>query len=169
MKRALLVLCAAAGLVACGGLASPPVPSAGDLLSAPTALNLSGRTVKLDATPQLAQSTLNLRVRLHTTQKPLPKLKVLGVYMVTSGGVWNAPPQTARTCDARERCTQVTASGPAQGLKPAVGVQVIVNLSDAGGRTYWLRDPGSKVVEVRQSSRSGPLLMARSSLQLSTQ
>lgn len=169
MKRALLVLCAAAGLVACGELTSPPVPSAGDLLSAPTALNLAGRTVKLDATPQLAQNTLNLRVQLQTAQKSLPKLKVLDVYMVTSGGVWNAPPQAARACDARSRCTQVTASGPAPGLKAASGVQVIVNLSDAGGRTYWLRDAGSKIVEVRQSNRSGPLLMAQSSLQFSAQ
>jgi hypothetical protein len=150
MKRVLLVLCAAAGLVACGGLASPPAPSvlkpsAGDLLSAPTTLNLAGRTVKLDATPQLTLSTLNLRVRLQTTQKPLPKLKVLGVYMVTAGGVWNALPNAARACDARNRCTQVTASGPAQGLKASAGVQVVVNLSSSDGRTYWLRDAVSSI------------------------
>ncbi|MFB9994403.1 hypothetical protein ACFFLM_20810 [Deinococcus oregonensis] len=156
MKRVLLLLCAAAGLVACGGLASPPAPSAGDLLSAPTALNLAGRTVKLDASPQLAQNTLNLRVRLQTTQKPLPKLKILGVYMVTAGGVWNAPPQAARACDTRSRCTQVVASGPAQGLKPAAGVQVVVNLSGADGRTYWLRDAVSSIT-LSQNRESSPL------------
>ncbi|MDB5046479.1 MAG: hypothetical protein JWQ08_2529 [Deinococcus sp.] len=147
MKRVLLLMCAAAALVACGGLSSAPAPSAGDLLSAPTALNLAGRTIKLDAAPQLAQTDLNLRVRVQTSHKPLPKLKVLGVYMVTAGGVWNAAPQAARPCDARNRCTQVTASGPAQGLKAATGVQVVVNLSTADGRTYWLRDAASTIMQ----------------------
>ncbi|UQN05563.1 hypothetical protein [Deinococcus sp. QL22] len=169
MKRVLLLLCAAAGLVACGGLASPPAPSAGDLLSAPTTLNLAGRTVKLDATPQLTQNTLNLRVRLQTTQKQLPKLKVMGVYMVTAGGVWNALPQEARACDARSRCTQVTASGPAQGLKAAAGVQVVVNLSSSDGRTYWLRDAVSSISQSGVGRDLQRILTVQSAINFSAQ
>lgn len=147
MRRAWLWPLAAALLGACGTLSAPPAPSTGDLLASPTALQVSARRLKVEATPVLDGETFRVRVRVQTSRPPLPTLALTGVYVVTGDGVWTAPlapTALARRCGARP-CLQATGSGEAGGLRPGEGVQVVVSLRDEAGRTLWLRDARASV------------------------
>jgi hypothetical protein len=146
MRRVWLLPLAAALLGACGTLAAPPTPTAGDLLAAPTALQLTGRRLKVDAAPTLDGETFRVRVRVQTSRAPLPPLALTGVYVVTGDGVWTAPValRDRQPCKGRP-CLQGTGSGAARGLRSGAGVQVVVSLRDAGGRTLWLRDARANI------------------------
>ncbi|MFD1730581.1 hypothetical protein ACFSC4_05065 [Deinococcus malanensis] len=71
----LVLATALAGLSGCGSLDSAPAPLAGDLLSAPTALNFKGQLLRLDATPRLSGETFGVKVRLHTSRAPIPRVR----------------------------------------------------------------------------------------------
>jgi len=148
MKRGWWSLPLVALLAACGTVTTPPAPSAATLLGAPTALQVSGRSVRAEATPVLDRGTFRVQVRVQTTRAPLPPLTVTGVYVVTEDGVWRAAQtRSGQTgCDART-CVQGTGQGSAQGLRTGEGVQVVVSLRGAGGRTMWLRDARANIVQ----------------------
>ncbi|GMA13812.1 hypothetical protein E5F05_15015 [Deinococcus metallilatus] len=146
MRRAWLLPLAAALLSACGDLAAPPAPTAGDLLGAPTSLQVTGRSLKAEATPTLDGTTLNVRVRVQPSRAPLPPLTLTGVYVVTEDGVWSAVTTRGESQDCgANSCLQGTGRGAARGLRPGEGVQVVVSLKDAQGRTMWLRDPQANI------------------------
>ncbi|MFC4637037.1 hypothetical protein [Deinococcus hohokamensis] len=132
-------------LVGCGSLDAAPVPLAGDLLSAPTALNLSGRLLRVDAAPRLEGAALGVGVRLQAGQA-LPRVTPLAVYMVTRNGVWTAPLRLnpARRC-AGAPCLSAQARGRGEGVRSGETVQVVVQLKDPRGRRLWLRDPQATV------------------------
>ncbi|GGL91530.1 hypothetical protein GCM10010840_32000 [Deinococcus aerolatus] len=139
------------GLSGCSSL--PPAPLAGDLLGAPTTLNLDGQVMRLTATPQLRQDTQRFIVRVRVRANPsaarpvgrplaTPRpLKVTGLYVVTGSGLWQSPRLNdvtqASTC--RERVC-AWGSGEADGFTAGEDVRVIAQLRDASGQIFWLRD-----------------------------
>lgn len=143
------------GLVGCGSLGSVPTPLAGDLLGAPTTLNLGGQVFKVTAAPQLLREMDRFSVRVNvgasapdsTAAAPssLKTLKVTGIYVVTGSGLWQSPQlndvSQASNCLARV-CAR--GSGEARGFAAGDDVRVIAQLRDEGGRTYWLRDAQSR-------------------------
>ncbi|MEW6422669.1 MAG: hypothetical protein AB1511_13220 [Deinococcota bacterium] len=146
MRRVWLFPVATVLLAACGGLASPPAPMASDLLGAPTALQIAGRSLRAEALPALAGNTFNVRVRVQASAAPLPSLAVTGVYVVTEDGVWTATSTQSERQDCGPKvCLQGTGRGAARGLRPGEGVQVVVSLKDAKGRVLWLRDPRAQI------------------------
>ncbi|GGK21633.1 hypothetical protein GCM10008955_13860 [Deinococcus malanensis] len=142
----LVLATALAGLSGCGSLDSAPAPLAGDLLSAPTALNFKGQLLRLDATPRLSGETFGVKVRLHTSRAPIPRVRPLNVYVVTGGGVWDAPyrKDAAPTC-GRTACVSGQARGSGEGVLNGESVQVVVQLKDEQGRLFWLRDAQARV------------------------
>lgn len=147
MKRAWLPLLISALLGACGTVATPSSsPTAGDLLGAPTALQVSGRSVRADASPTLSGDTFRVRVTVQASRSPLPPLTVTGVYVVTEDGVWRAErTRTSGAGCASRACLQGTGLGAASGLRVGDGVQVVVRLRGADGRTLWLRDSQANI------------------------
>lgn len=158
MKAAAAVLLAPllAALVGCGSLDTAPSPLAGDLLSAPTTLNMGGQLLRVDGTPRLAGAALGVQVRL-SAGPFLPRFVPLAVYMVTRNGVWTAPLRLDRlpTC-AGSPCMSAQARGRGEGVRSGEAVQVVVRLRDARGRLLWLRDPQATVTQVTVSGASGP-------------
>ena len=145
MRRIGLALCGL-GLVGCGSLSSVPTPLAGDLLGAPTTLNVGGQVVRVTAAPQLGAQRFSVRVRVAgasggaAADQPTPgTLKVTGIYVVTGAGLWKSP----RLSDAPKNCALhlcAWASGSANGFVAGEGVRVIAQLQDERGRSFWLRD-----------------------------
>ncbi|BDP42240.1 hypothetical protein DAETH_22090 [Deinococcus aetherius] len=145
MRRLWLLPVAAALLGACGTLGTPE-PTAGDLLAAPTTLQVGGRSLRAEATPTLGDDTFQVRVRVQAKHAPIPVLKVTGVYVVTEDGVWNAPVGARDRKDCGDdRCLQGTGRGAAEGLRSGEGVQVVVSLKDEKGRVLWLRDARASI------------------------
>lgn len=142
--RVVWLLAAALGLVACGAVPTPPLT--GDLLGAPTSLNVAGRVVTARATPTVQGQTFRVRVRVQTARPPLPSLKVTGIFVVTDAGVWKAGVASGArlVCGAR-MCVQGLASGPAGSIRQGEDVQVVARLQDGQGRVLWLRDKGVRV------------------------
>lgn len=138
------LLPAALGLVACGSAQAPPLT--GDLLGAPTTLNVAGRVVTAQATPTVRGDGFRVQVRVQSARPPLPTLNVTGIFMVTDSGVWKAavPSGARRVCGAR-MCVQGTATGSAAGIRSGEDVQVVTRLQDGQGRVLWLRDADVKV------------------------
>lgn len=148
MKRAgpFVLITAVVGLVGCGSLGTPPSPLAGDLLSAPTALNFKGRLLRLEATPRLNGEMFGVKVRLHTSRAPAPRVTPLNVYVVTGGGVWDAPyRKDASPSCGRSACVSGLARGNSEGVLDGEAVQVVVQLKDERGRLFWLRDAQARV------------------------
>ncbi|PNY80597.1 hypothetical protein [Deinococcus koreensis] len=142
--RGMWLVPAALGLVACGSAPTPPLT--GDLLGAPTTLNVSGRVVSAQATPTIQGDEFRVRVRVQAARPPLPALKVTGIFVVTDAGVWKAPvPSGARLVCGARMCLQGTATGPASGIQPGEDVQVVARLQDRQGREFWLRDRDVRV------------------------
>lgn len=150
MKRMGLLLaglCSGLSLTACGSLSTTPAPVTGDLLGAPTTLNMGGRMLKAEAKPILNGNKFSVRVRIHADRPPLPNLRLTGVFVVTSAGVWKSPLSAKAQLGCGEKlCTQGTASSSASGFQPGESVQVIARLSDQQGRTLWLRDAQVRVL-----------------------
>ncbi|MFC4425689.1 hypothetical protein [Deinococcus navajonensis] len=136
-------------LVGCGSLDAAPSPLAGDLLSAPTTLNLSGQLLRIDASPRLSGAALGVHVRLQSGTS-LPRVTPTAVFMVTRNGVWTAPLRLdpARRCSGCP-CLQGQARGRGEGVRSGEPVQVVVRLKDARGRLLWLRDPQATVTDSR--------------------
>ncbi len=142
------------GLAGCGSLGSAPTPLAGDLLSAPTTLNLGGRLLGLTAAPQLVRESDRFSVRVSVEASALTRsptatdpLKVTGIYVFTGSGLWHSPRlndfSSASTCPA-QACAW--GSGSANGFTAGEDVRVIAQLRDASGRTHWLRDARNQSV-----------------------
>lgn len=145
MRRFWLWTALAAVLGACGTLGTPE-PTAGDLLAAPTTLQVAGRSLRAEATPTLGDATFRVRVQVQTKRGRVPALTVTGVYVVTEDGVWNAPVAARDRQDCGQaRCLQGTVRGAADGLRPGEGVQVVVSLKDDRGRLLWLRDARASI------------------------
>ncbi|WP_261663716.1 hypothetical protein [Deinococcus sp. Marseille-Q6407] len=143
-KAALFLAALALPLSACGTVGNAG-PSAGELLRAPTSLNLAGRTLTADARPTLNGEELSTQVKIHSSASSLP-LNAHSVYLVTQGGVWRADARwQPSSCGAG--CRAVLASGPAEGLLPGENVQLVVRLQDSSGRNFWLRDQNTAVVK----------------------
>lgn len=143
MKRVWFLAPVLAALTACGTLGTPPAPTTGDLLGAPTSLQLGTQRLKVEAAPQLGGDTLRVRVRVQGQRgaEALPPLTVTGVYVVTREGMWSAPAARVSRQGCGERpCLQTSGSGAAGRLAAGEGVQVVVSLEDPRGRVLWLRD-----------------------------
>ncbi|MDV6374642.1 hypothetical protein [Deinococcus arenicola] len=144
------------GLAGCGSLKSAPTPLAGDLLSAPTTLNLGGQVLQMTAAPQVVRSLDRFSVRLRVdagtaaarpsalAAQPRP-LKITGIYVVTGSGLWEAP-RLNDFSKAQNCLAQLCAwgSGDARDFTAGDDVRVIARLQDAGGKQYWLRDSYSR-------------------------
>lgn len=154
------------GLAGCGALGQPPAPLAGDLLGAPTTLNLDGQVMRLTAAPQLRRGTNRFSVRVEVEasapasrvlgqaggqsqgrpqSKAAPRpLKVTALYVVTGAGLWHSPGLNDATqtpgCGGR---VCAWGSGAADGFTAGEAVSVIARLRDARGQTHWLRDARS--------------------------
>lgn len=143
MKRLLLGLVAGL-LVGCGSLSTP---STGQLLGAPTSLNLGGRSVTAQAAPTVSGDVFRVHLKVQSggvTGATLPPLTVTDLYVVTREGVWrSAVGSRLRSCG--QQCGLTTLSGPARGLQRGEGVQVVVGLRDLQGRPYLLRDGSVRV------------------------
>ncbi|WP_139322958.1 hypothetical protein [Deinococcus marmoris] len=153
LARIGMMLCGL-GLAGCGSLGNAPTPLAGDLLSAPTTLNLGGRLLGLTAAPQLVQEADRFSVRVNVEASALAggpaatdPLKVIGIYVFTGAGLWQSP-RLSDFSRASNCSTQVCAwgSGSANGFTAGEDVRVIAQLRDASGKTYWLRDARSQNV-----------------------
>lgn len=143
-KATLLLAALALPLSACGSVGTAAGPSAGELLRAPTSLNLAGRTLSAAARPVLNGNQLTASVQIVSSATVLP-LNVESVYLITQGGVWNTEARwKARSCG--EGCRMVQGQGPAQGLRAGENVQVVLHLTDSAGRNFWLRDSEAAVV-----------------------
>ncbi|KEF33683.1 MULTISPECIES: hypothetical protein [Deinococcus] len=143
MKRAWVLAPVLAALTACGTLGTPPAPTTGDLLGAPTLLQLGPQRLKAEAVAQLGGGALRVRVRVQGQRgaEALPPLAVTSVYVVTREGVWSAPAARASRQGCGELpCLQTSGSGAAGRLTAGEGVQVVVGLEDPRGRVLWLRD-----------------------------
>ncbi|GGK91919.1 hypothetical protein [Deinococcus radiotolerans] len=134
MKR--FVLCLPLLLAACGF--SPRVPpTVGDLLSAPTALNVGGQVVTLDSASASGAGGFGVKVRLNS-RDALPALKLDGVFVVSGTDLWKSP--------LRSSGAQGSAFGRSgASVQPGETVQVVVRLRDAQGRPLWLRDGETRV------------------------
>ncbi len=136
------------GLAGCGSLNAAPAPLAGDLLSAPTTLNLNGQVLKVAAQPQLSGTVFSVRVRVAagSAAPNVSSLKVMGMYAITNSGVWKAPRMTALTSGcAAQLCAR--GSGGAGDLQSGERTQIVTELQDGQGRTYWLRDARTRAVK----------------------
>ncbi|PTA69019.1 hypothetical protein [Deinococcus arcticus] len=123
-------------LAACG--AQPGPPQVGDLLSAPTALNVNGQMVTVGAVPAASAQGFGVRVQLNSARRPLPPVQLDGVFVVGGEGLWKAP--------IRGAGTQAAVWGRnAAGLQAGEPVQVVVRLRDDRGRVLWLRGPQTRV------------------------
>ncbi|MFC5847420.1 hypothetical protein [Deinococcus petrolearius] len=140
MKRLFAVLLAL--LAGCGSLDAPP--TTGELLDAPTSLNVTGQVVRATAAPVISGSLFNVRVRVQTPRAAVG-LRVTDVYVVTGSGVWSAGVGAAdqRACGAG--CTVAVGRGTANGVAAGEGVQVVARLVDAQGRRFLLRDDQVRV------------------------
>lgn len=145
MRRRLSLPVVAALLSACGTLAPAPAPTAGDLLAAPTTLQVAGRRLRADATPHLKGQTLGVNVRVRAARAPMTGLTMTDVYVVTDDGVWSASAQGGDRPGCGGRCLLGTGRGEAGSLRPGDGVQVVVRLQDDQGRPLWLRDARVRV------------------------
>lgn len=136
------VLAMGVGLSACADTAEL-LPPAGDLLNAPTQLNFSGQVVTLEAAPRVVGAVFQVGVRVlpGRSELPLPKLNVRDVYVVTGGGVWNAPYRPA-SCSG---CLSGAGVGRSAGINTGETVQVVLRVIDRQGRQFWLRDARAKV------------------------
>ncbi|MBZ9713698.1 hypothetical protein [Deinococcus multiflagellatus] len=123
-------------LAACGVQPSPP--QVGELLNAPTALNVNGQMVTVGAAPAAGTGGFGVRVQLNSARSPLPPVRLDGVFVVGGEGLWKAP--------IRGAGTQATVWGRnAAGLQPGEPVQVVVRLLDDRGRVLWLRGAQTRV------------------------
>ncbi len=150
------------GLSGCSSLGQLPAPLAGDLLGAPTTLNLDGQVMRLTAAPQLRHDTQRFIVRVRVRASPpaarplgrplaRPRpLKVTALYVVTGSGLWQSPRlnDVTRTSTCRERVC-VWGSGDAAGFTAGEDVRVVAQLRDASGQTYWLRDVRGQRIAVK--------------------
>ena len=136
MKRLFAVLLAL--LAGCGSLDASP--TTGQLLDAPTSLNVTGQVVRANAAPVISGSLFNVQVRVQTPRTLSAGLRVTDVYVVTDSGVWSAGVGSAdqRRCGAG--CTVAVGRGTADGVTAGEGVQVVARLVDPQGRTFLLRD-----------------------------
>lgn len=142
--RLMWLLPAALGLVACGSAPTPLL--SGDLLGAPTALNVAGRVLTAQATPTVRDGHFRVQVRVQSARPPLPPLDVTGIFVVTDSGVWKAGVSSgARLVCGTRMCVLGTATGRAAGIRGGEDVQVITRLQDGQGRVLWLRDAEVKV------------------------
>lgn len=134
MKR--FVLCLPLLVAACGF--SPRVPpTVGDLLSAPTALNVGGQVVTLESTSASGSGGFGVKVRL-ASRDALPALRLDGVFVVSGTELWKSPLRAAGGA--------ASAYGRAgSGVQPGETVQVVVRLRDAQGRVLFLRDGETRV------------------------
>ena len=141
MKRLLAVLLAL--LAGCGSLDA--APTAGQLLDAPTSLNVTGQVVRAKAAPVISGSLFNVRVRVQTPRTLAAGLRVTDVYVVTGSGVWSAGVGTADQRPCGNGCTVAVGRGTADGVEAGEGVQVVARLVDAQGRSFLLRDDQVRV------------------------
>lgn len=130
-------------LAGCGGV--NVAPSAGQLLDAPTTLNMTGLPLTAQAAPVVSGETFRVKVKLQVPRAQVPRVTVTDLYVVTREGVWSAGVGRAAQSRCASTCTLAVASGPARGLRSGAGVQVVVGLKDAQGRTYLLRDDAVRV------------------------
>ncbi|QFP77811.1 hypothetical protein [Deinococcus sp. AJ005] len=149
LARIGMMLCGL-GLAGCGSLGSAPTPLAGDLLNAPTTLNLGRQLLRLTAAPQLIKEADRFSVRVSVeASRPAATdpLKVTGIYVFTGLGLWQSP-RLSDFSGASNCSAQVCAwgSGGANGFTAGEDVRVIAQLRDASGKTYWLRDARSQNV-----------------------
>lgn len=146
MKRLCAVLSpllAVLSLAGCGSLDAPP--TAGQLLDAPTSLNVTGRVVRADAAPVISGSLFNVRVRVQSPRAQAAGLRVTDVYVVTGSGVWSAGVGAADQRPCGGGCTVAVGRGAADGVQSGEGVQVVARLVDAQGRSFLLRDDQVRV------------------------
>ncbi|AAF11021.1 hypothetical protein [Deinococcus radiodurans] len=136
MKRLFPLLSAL--LVACGSLET--APTTGQLLGAPTTLNMTGRALTAQAAPRVDGDVFRVRLTLQTPRaQQLPAVKVTDLYVVTRDGVWSTAVGRAAAQGCGKGCLTTDVTGPARGLQRGA-VQVVVGLRDAQGRSYLLRD-----------------------------
>lgn len=131
-------------MVGCGAVSN--TPTAGQLLDAPTNLNVTGKVLTLDAAPTLSGNVFSVKVKLQSQRTALPNLNVTDVYVVTNDGVWSAGVTKASQWKCGSNCTFAVGRGPADGVQARQGVQVVINLKDAQGRTFLLRDADARVI-----------------------
>ena len=144
MKRLpLLLLPLALPLAGCGSLNA--APTAGQLLDAPTSLNLSGQPLTAQAFPAVSNGVFSVKVKVRSLKAALPDVKVTGVYVVTNDGVWEASSAERGPLKCGLQCAFMVGSGPANGLAAGQGVQVVLGLKDTKGRELLLRDPQAQV------------------------
>lgn len=142
MKRLPVLLCALL-LAGCGSLST--TPTTGQLLDAPTTLNVAGKPVKTQATPTVNGNIFSVKIKLSTTRAVLPALKLKDVYVVTQDGVWTANTPRNSQWKCAPNCALAVVRGPANGLQRGMGVQIVLGLQDAQGRTLLLRDAQATV------------------------
>lgn len=143
MKRCLAAVLTSL-LVGCGSVST--APNAGQLLDAPTNLNITGKVLTADAAPTLSGNVFSVKVRVLSPRAALPKLSVTDVYVVANDGVWSAGITKASQWKCGNNCALAVGRGPADGMQAGQGVQVVVSLKDAQGRTFLLRDAQARVV-----------------------
>lgn len=134
----LLGACLVLGLAGCGG--APPAVQAGDLLDAPTTLNLGGTLLSADALPMVGNDVLKVQVKVRAQRSALPAVRLTNVYAVTTDGVWSAAltPVAASKCGGT--CALAVGRAPANGIRPGDGVQIVIGMQDQMGRSYLLRN-----------------------------
>lgn len=146
MKRVahLLVPLLCAGFLAgCGSLNAAPTP--GELLDAPTTLNVGGSTVTAQAVPALKGNVFNVRIVLRSAKTLMPSLIVKDVYVVTNEGVWQSSTTKRNLWKCSASCAVAVGRGPANGVQPGDAVQVVLGVQDEQGRELLLRDEQAQV------------------------
>lgn len=128
-------------LVGCGTLSA--APSTGELLGAPTRLNLRGGAVQVQADAAVASESFGLRLTLQGATLRRAPLSISNVYVVTRDGVWRSGAARLEPCG--ERCLSARVQGAARGMQRGEAAQVVLEVRDGQGRTYLLRDEAARV------------------------
>lgn len=133
-------------LVGCGSVST--APTAGQLLDAPSTLNVGGTLLGASAWPTLSNTVLSVRVRVQSARSALPpRLSINTVYVVTNDGVWSTPLSSSLQWKCGSGCALGVGRGPAGDLQVGQGVQVVLGLSDAQGRSFLLRSGQAKIAK----------------------
>lgn len=139
-----LPLLALSLLAGCGTVST--APTAGQLLDAPTTLNVGGKLLSAAAWPSLKDNVLSVRVRVSAPRSSLPgQLNLTGVYVVSNEGVWSSTLKPSAQWKCGSGCALGVGRGPAGELQTGQNVQVVLGLSNGQGQNYFLRSGQARI------------------------
>lgn len=153
--RRLSIACTLFLLWSCGG-SSPtaPTPGAAELASAPTAVTVAGKSLRLEtfltrdfmpiSPPDGKPLGGVLRIRTADSSGVPATVRADMVWVLNGSETWSAVPREERSRSETAPVYELIArDGPKWG--PGITVDVVVRLRDAAGRSFLLRAPNQDI------------------------